>query len=97
MNSKKLPYTDYSTFQTRPLSSREVESSRDSTMTLPLGKMKKVAAENISDIFPTEWHPKPDVQEKHFNDLTEIMTEMFLWCGLLKKQILLKWTTTRTF
>ena len=47
--------------------------------------MKKVAAENISDIFPTEWHPKPDVQEKHFNDLTEIMTEMFLWCGLLKE------------
>ena len=48
--------------------------------------LNKVAADNITDLFPTDWHPKPppsNVQEKHFKVLTEIMTEMFLQCGLL--------------
>ena len=46
----------------------------------------KVATGNITDLFPTDWHPKPpisNVQDKHFKVLTEIMTEMFLQCGLL--------------
>ena len=48
--------------------------------------LNKVAADNVSDLFPTDWNQKPppfDVQEKHFKVLTEIMTEMFLQCGLL--------------
>ena len=48
--------------------------------------LNKVAADNISDLFPTDWHPKTPpstVQEKHFKVLTEVMTEMFLQCGLL--------------
>ena len=48
--------------------------------------LNKVAADNIIYLFPTDWHPKPplsNVQEKHFKVLTEIMTEMFLQCGLL--------------
>ena len=48
--------------------------------------LNKVAADNISDLFPIDWHPRPlpsNVQEKHFKVLTEVMTEMFLQCGLL--------------
>ena len=48
--------------------------------------LNKVAADNISDLFPTDWHPRPlssSVQEKHFKVLTEIMTRIFLQCGLL--------------
>ena len=48
--------------------------------------LNKVAADNITDLFSTDWHPKPlpsNVQEKHFKVLTEIMTEMFIQCGLL--------------
>ena len=46
----------------------------------------KVAVDNITDLFPTDWHPKPplfNIEEKHFKVLTEILTEMFLQCGLL--------------
>ena len=48
--------------------------------------LKKVTADNVSDLFPTDWYPKPppsNVQEKHFKVLAEIMTEMFLQCRLL--------------
>ena len=51
--------------------------------------LNKVAANNISDLFPAEWHPKslpPNIQEKHFEVLTEVMTEMFLQCGLLEEE-----------
>ena len=48
--------------------------------------LNKVAADNITDLFPTDWHPRPtvsSVQEKHYKVLTEVMTDMFLQCGLL--------------
>ena len=48
--------------------------------------LNKTAADNIADLFPTDWHPKPplsNVQEKHFKIFTEVMTTMFLQCGLL--------------
>ena len=48
--------------------------------------LNKVAIDNINDPFPTDWQPKAppfNVQDKHFKVLTEIMTEMFLQCGLL--------------
>lgn len=41
--------------------------------------LNKVAVDNISDLFSTDWHPRPSpstVQEKHFTALTEVMTEM---------------------
>ena len=48
--------------------------------------LNKVASENITDLFSTDWHPKPtisSVQEKQYKVLTEVMTEMFQQCGLL--------------
>ena len=48
--------------------------------------LNKVAADNIADIFSTDWHPNPppsNVQEKHFKVLTEVMAEIFLQYRLL--------------
>ena len=48
--------------------------------------LNKVASENITDLFPTDWHPRPtisSVQEKQYKVLTEVKTEMFQQCGLL--------------
>ena len=54
--------------------------------TQPLDQHEVSVEQNITGLFPTDWHPKPplsNVQEKHFKILTEVMTEMFLQCGLL--------------
>ena len=48
--------------------------------------LNKIASENITDLFPTDWHPRPtisSVQEKQYKVLTEVMTEVFQQCGLL--------------
>ena len=48
--------------------------------------LNKVASENITNLFPTDWHPRPTIssgQEKQYKVLTEVMTEMFHQCGLL--------------
>ena len=48
--------------------------------------LNEVAADNISDLCPTDWHPKhlpANAQEKHIQVLAEVMTEIFLQCGLL--------------
>ena len=48
--------------------------------------LNQVAADNITDLFPTDWQPRPtvsSVQEKHYKVLTEVMTDMFLQYGLL--------------
>ena len=45
-----------------------------------------VAEDNITDLFPTDWQltsPQSTIQQKHFKVLTEVMTEMFLHCGLV--------------
>ena len=50
--------------------------------------LNKVASENIIDLFPSDWHPRPtlsSVQEKQYKVLTEVMTEMFHQCGLLSE------------
>ena len=47
----------------------------------------KVASDNIADLFPSDWAPKPcfsDIQEKHFKVLSEVMTAMFYQCGILQ-------------
>ena len=48
--------------------------------------LNNIATDNITDLLPADWHPKPqlsNVKEKHFKVLAEIMIEMFLQCGLL--------------
>ena len=50
--------------------------------------LNKVASENITDLFPSDWHPRPIMsteQEKQYKVLTEVMTEMFHQCGLLSE------------
>ena len=49
--------------------------------------LNKVASDNIADLFPSDWAPKPcfsDIQEKHFKVLSEVMTAMFYQCGTLQ-------------
>ena len=49
--------------------------------------LNKVASDNIADLFPSDWAPKPcfsDVQEKHFKIMSEVMTAMFHQCGILQ-------------
>ena len=49
--------------------------------------LNKVAADNIADLFPNDWAPKPcfsDIQEKHYKVISEVMTEMFCQCGILQ-------------
>ena len=46
--------------------------------------LNKVASENIADLFPTDWHPRPtmsDVQVKQYKVPTGVRTEMFQQCG----------------
>ena len=49
--------------------------------------LNKVASDNIADLFPSDWSPKPsfsELQEKHFKVLSELMTNMFHQCGILQ-------------
>ena len=50
--------------------------------------LNQVTSENITDLFPSDWHPRPIMsteQEKQDKVLTEVMTEMFHQCGLLSE------------
>ena len=49
--------------------------------------LNKIASDNIADLFPCDWAPKPcfsELQEKHFKILSEVMTAMFYQCGILQ-------------
>ena len=49
--------------------------------------LNKIASDNIADLFPSDWAPKPcfsEIQEKHFKILSEVMTAMFCQCGILQ-------------
>ena len=49
--------------------------------------LNKIASDNIADLFPSDWAPKPcfsEIQEKHFKILSEVMTVMFYQCGILQ-------------
>ena len=49
--------------------------------------LNKVASDNIADLFPSDWAPKPcfsDIQEKHYKVLSEVMTAMFYQYGILQ-------------
>ena len=48
-----------------------------------------VAEDNITDLFPNDWQPvspQSTTQQKHFQILTEVMTELFLHCGLVNDE-----------
>ena len=48
--------------------------------------LNKVVSANITDLFPSNWQPRSTmstVQEKQYQVLTEVMTEMFQQCGYL--------------
>ena len=49
--------------------------------------LNKITSDNIADLFPSDWAPKPcfsEIQEKHFKILSEVMTAMFYQCGILQ-------------
>ena len=49
--------------------------------------LNKVASDNIADLFPSDWAPKPcfsDILKMHFKVLSEVITAMFYQCGILQ-------------
>ena len=51
--------------------------------------LNKVASENITDLFPSDWHPRPIMStddEKQYKVITELMTHMFQQCGYLQEE-----------
>ena len=62
--------------------------------------LNKVASENIKDLFPTDWHPKPtmfNVQEKQYKVLTEVMTNTFQQCGYLPEESVIEMDNYQDF
>ena len=62
--------------------------------------LNQVADDNITDLFPTDWQPNSPlstIQEKHFKVLTEVMTEMFIQCGLVKDKNVIEMTNYQDF
>ena len=50
-----------------------------------------ITAFNITDLFPSDWHPKPIMStddEKQYKVMTELMTHMFQQCGYLQENII---------
>ena len=51
--------------------------------------LNKVASENITDLFPSDWHPRPIMStddEKQYKVITELMTHMFQQSGYLQEE-----------
>ena len=51
--------------------------------------LNKVASENVTDLFPSDWHPRPIMStddEKQYKVMTELMTHMFQQCGYLQEE-----------
>ena len=68
--------------------------------------LNKVASENITDLFPSDWHPRPTmsmyqknhtVQEKQYKVLTELMTDMFQQCGYLPEENIIEMDNYQDF
>ena len=59
-----------------------------------------VAEDNITDLFPNDWQPtspQSTIQQKHFQVLTEVMTEVFLQCGLVVDERVIEVTNFQDF
>ena len=51
--------------------------------------LNKVASENITELFPSDWHPRPMMstdEEKQYKVITELMTHLFQKCGYLQEE-----------
>ena len=51
--------------------------------------LNKVASENITELFPSDWHPRPMMsteEEKQYKVITELMTHLFQQCGYLQEE-----------
>ena len=59
-----------------------------------------VAEDNITDLFLNDWQPtspQSTIQQKHFQVLTEVMTEVFLHCGLVVDECVIEVTNYQDF
>ena len=59
-----------------------------------------VAEDNITDLFPNDWQPvspQSTTQQKHFQVLTEVMTEIFLHSGLVNDEWVIEVTNYQDF
>ena len=62
--------------------------------------LNKVASENITELFPSDWHPRPTMttdDEKEFQVLKEVMTNMFQQCGYLKEENIIELSNYQDF
>ena len=59
-----------------------------------------VTEDNITDLFPNDWQPissQSTIQQKHFQVLTEVMTKLFLHCGLVNDEWVIEVTNYQDF
>ena len=59
-----------------------------------------VTEDNITDLFLNDWQPissQSTIQQKHFEVLTEVMTELFLQCGLVNDEWVIEVTNYQDF
>ena len=62
--------------------------------------LNKVASENITELFPSAWHPRPTISaddEKQYKVLTEMMTHMFQKCGYLQEENIIELSNYQDF
>ena len=62
--------------------------------------LNKVASENITELFPSDWHPRPTMStddEKQYKVLTELMTHMFQQCGYLQEENIIELSNYQDF
>ena len=74
-----------------------IKHSPWTTMRLVLNKL---ASENITDLFPSDWYPRPimsTVQEKQYKVLIELMTHMFQQCGYLPEENIIEMDNYQDF
>ena len=62
--------------------------------------LNKVASENITELFPSDWHPRPTMStddEKQYKVLTELMTHVFQHCGYLQEENIIELSNYQDF
>ena len=59
-----------------------------------------VTEDNMIDLSPNDWQPissQSTIQQKHFQVLTEVMTKLFLYCGLVNGEWVIEVTNYQDF
>ena len=62
--------------------------------------LNKVASENITELFPSDWHPRPTMtteDEKQYQVLKEMMTHMFQQCRYLQEENIIELSNYQDF